>query len=417
MAQTEIKTNTLCPCDSGKRYGNCCKKKKLKWLVDENGDYHKSIPISAEVREVLEHASEDYQRIFERSPNKLKDPVFLTRFLMSDEEVLKQTTETLERSDISPEFIYAHRKTRGLILTRDNEQLMTTKDVEEWNDAIDEYFYFLENPPEKNKIDILFEAFEEELDNCIICIGYILEYGLKENAERIPSSSELFFVDDYVLLCATKSAKTLRSIKTLVREDIGADCLALARHIYENYLHILFALNRPEKLADLVDAVVGLKTGTHEYERKKDGGINNRKIVRKSDGSVSQPVSTHKMVESSNHDEDLALFDYLYSFLSEYTHPSFTGFELLIKENGNLDPLSNELANEAIFFSICFVAMILDEIKKLNIISLEMKKDIQTVTKRIGRKAKPLLNEMSSDDSPLQHIRCLDVRLAKLGMI
>lgn len=412
----EIRGNVKCPCESGKRYANCCKKRRLKWLVDSDGNFYKHFPLVPEARELLEKARDDFQRIFGRPPDKAADPVFLTRYLVSDEETERLTVEAMRESGIRPEIIYAYKKTGGLLLTESNEDLATTKDIEDWNNAIDEYLDLQNNPPQPTSTELLFKSFEEELEACIICIGYALDFGIEERAEQTPSSSSFFTVDNYVLLCATKSIKTLRSVRALINQDIGADCLALARHIYENYLHIVFAINRPEMLEHLIDAVVGLKLDTHEYATTSNGKVDNRRIVRKSDGAVFfGQISNYKMAESSDHKDDPALFDYMYSFLSDYTHPSFTSLQLVLSNKGHLDPLSNELQGEAIFFSICFSVMVLDELRKLKSISLEMKRDIQTITRRVGAKAGLVLLSMYEEIAIPKHYEALHSRLADLG--
>lgn len=416
MQKREVRGNARCPCDSGKRYASCCKKRRLKWLVSSDGSYHKQVPLVPEAIEILNKAKKDYQRIFGRPPNKNADPVFLMRYLVSDEETERLAVQAMRQAGVQPELIYAYQKTGGLLLTESNEDLATTKDMKDWDDAIDEYFESQEHTPQPNPIELLFDSLEEELESCIICTGYVLDLGIVESAERTASSSSLFTVDDYVLLCATKSIKTLRSIGALINENIGSDCLALARHIYENYLHSVFAINRPEMLEHLIDAVVGLKVGSHEYARTNNGRIDNRRIIRKSDGAafVGQ-ISNYKMAESSDHKDDLALFAYLYSFLSDYTHPSFTSLQLVLGDEGNLDPLTNELKGEAIFFSICFSAMILDELRKLKCISPEIKQDIQTVTRRVGEKADTLLLGMYSENELPKHFMHLRSRLDDLG--
>lgn len=412
----EIRGNAKCPCESGKRYANCCKNRRLKWLVDSDGNFYKHIPLAPEARELLQKAEDDFQRIFGRPPNKTSDPVFLTRYLVSDEETQRLTVDAMRQSGIRPEIIYAYQKTGGLLLTESNEDLATTKDIDDWNTAIDEYFDLQNNPPQPTPTEALFKSLEEELEACIICLGYALDFGIEERVEQTPSSSSFFTVDNYVLLCATKSIKTLRSVRTLINEDIGSDCLALARHIYENYLHSVFAISRPEMLEHLIDAIIGLKLGTHEYARKNNGKVDNRRIIKKSDGTVFiGQISNYKMAENSDHKDDLALFDYLYSFLSDYTHPSFTSLQLVVSNEGHLDPLSNELQGEAIFFSICFSAMVLDELRKIKCISAEIKQDIQTITRRVGAKADLVLLSMYKEIAIPKHYEALRSRLADLG--
>lgn len=322
----------------------------------------------------------------------------------------------MQRAGVRPHLIYAYQKTGGLLLTRKNEKLATTKDIEDWDAAIEEYYWLEKNPPEPHPVEVLLALLNEELDSCIICLGYVLEYGNDPGAKRISSSSEFFKADDYALICATKSMKTLRAIKALLDQNIGADSLALARHLMENYLHIVYAIAHPEMLKHVVDAQIGLKLGTHKFARTSNGRVDSRRILRKSDGAeFLGHISYHKMAESSPHAEDLELFDYVYSFLSEYTHPSFAGAALVLGKQGILDSLSNELQSEALFYSICFAAMILDELRRLPLFSQNAKDDISTVMKRVGAKAEVLVDAMFENGEPTQSFAVLRGRLMTLG--
>lgn len=410
----EIKGNSQCPCRSGLRYSTCCKKKKLKWVVDAEGSLHKQVPLVPEAVQLLNEAKEAFCRIFERDPRG-NDPIMLVKYLLSDAEIERQSIAAMEAAGFRPELIYAYRKT-GLIITVQNEGLATTTDIEEWDEAIDEYLLLQETPPEPDPVQVAFSDLEGELDSIIICLGYVLEHGILEESTRTASSSVYFTVDDYVLLCATKSIKTLRAVKALISENIGSDCLSLARHIYENYLHCIFSINKPEMMEHLVDAVIGLKRGTHEYAKNKNGRTDGRRIIRLSDGKeFLGQISNYKMVESSRYDSDMELFDYIYSFLSDYTHPSFDNLRLVISDKDFLDPLSNELKGEAIFFSICFSSMILDQLTFLPSFSELAKRDIRVVLLRISNKIDALLQEMYGDNEMPPHFSLLRERISVLG--
>ena len=382
---------------------------------------YKQVPLVPEARQLIESAKEDFLRIFERAPRKDSDPVFLMKYIIGEEEIERQTVEAMHRSGMRPHLIYAYQKTGGLLLTRENESLATTKDIEDWDAAIEEYYSLKKNPPEPNPIEVLLELLKEELDSCIICFGYVLEYGHATDIDRISSSSELFNADDYALICATKSMKTLRAIKALLNQNIGADALALARHLMENYLHIVYAIARPDMLKHVVDAQVGLKLGTHEFARSTNGKVDSRRIIRKKDGAeFLGHISYHRMAESSPHVEDLELFDYAYSFLSEYTHPSFSGAALVLNEHGTLNPLSNELQSEALFYSVCFAAMILNELRRLPLFSEDAKRDIFTVVKRVGAKAEVLIDlmiENGESEKPLEVLRNRLIALTQEALV
>lgn len=411
----EIHGNAMCPCESGRRYAACCKKQAIKWGVNENGEVYKQVPLVPEANEILERMSENFFRVFEREPKK-DDPLTLARYVIGEEELERQMIETMNQAGVSPQLIYAYQKTGGLLLTRENEKFATIKDIEDWDSAIEEYYQLKNNPPKPHPAEALLASLNDELNSCIICLGYVLEYGRDSNAERINSSSDILKADDYALICATKSMKTLRSIKVLLGQNIGADTLALARHLMENYLHIVYAIARPEMLRHVVDAQIGLKLGTHEFARTSNGRVDSRRILRKSDGmEFLGHISYHKMAESSPHADDLELFDYVYSFLSEYTHPSFSGAALVLSEQGSLNSLSNELQSEALFYSICFAVMILDELGQLPFFAEHARRDISTVVKRVGAQAEMLVSAMFGDREPTKSFVVLRNRLITLG--
>ena len=411
----EIRGQTRCPCGSGQRYARCCRGRRFKWVIDDVGEVHKQIPLSEEALQALEETKVAYQHIFERAPHN-DDPILLGRYLHSDEDMEREAVEVLRRAGMPPQFIHAYRRTGGLLVSEFNEGFATATDLEEWDAAIEEYFFLEENPPEPNQFELIWEDFEKELESCIICLGYVLENGVGDIEQKTASSSRFFTVDDYVLLCATKSIKTLRAIRLLLKEQIGADCLPLARHIYENYLHTVYSIKRPEMLEHLLDAVIGLKLGTHVYAKNNKGCIDTRRIVRSADGAVFVGhISHYKMAEASPYAIDLEIFDYLYNFLSAYTHPSFMNLQLVLDGSGKLNHLENELQIEALLFSVCFSAMVLDEMRHLKCLSNEVKNDIKVVTRRIGRRASQIVSCYIDPAEQVPHLALFHKRVKILG--
>ncbi len=53
MARKRVPRNAPCPCGSGKKYKQCCSKKGFEYLVDEDGNVFKSIPMSDDMGEML----------------------------------------------------------------------------------------------------------------------------------------------------------------------------------------------------------------------------------------------------------------------------------------------------------------------------------------------------------------------------
>ena len=152
-------------------------------------------------------------------------------------------------------------------------------DIAKWDDAIDEYYDNLEDPSHLTDEEKEWDSFIEELANCIIMFGYLLEHGGNNKHIQSTCASKYINYESYAMLCATRCFKTLRSIRYLLDKEIGVDCLALVRNIFENYLHIIYVKSDPDRLEDIVDAVVGLKRGTHEYKKKNNGQPDIRTII------------------------------------------------------------------------------------------------------------------------------------------
>ncbi|MDC4878622.1 SEC-C domain-containing protein [Acinetobacter baumannii] len=408
----EMHGRTKCPCESGRTYAQCCKQTDLKWCVDDNGMVLKKIPLTDEPIKLLQQAEEHFFQVFERKPHK-NDPVFLAKYLLSDVDMQREMVRVMEKAEIAPEFIYAYQKTGGLLLTEENEKLATGKDLEDWNNAIDEYFSGVSK--KLSKLEILFQSFTEEIFACIICIGYILENEILKSAIKEKSSSKFFTVDDYVLLHVTQTANTLRAIDVLLNERMSDNSLPLVRHIYENYIHIIFALNCPDQLINLIDVPLGLSQGLYAYGKNNKGDEDRRVIIRKSDGKKFKGhISNYLMLNSSKYKEDTLLFNFLYKFLSDYTHPSLNSLSLRVDKDGQIDHLKNSLEEEARFYSICFSGMVLDQMRSLNCVSKRAKRDIVVIVRRIASKANELLDALYANEKP-EHISILQIRMSKLG--
>lgn len=133
----EITLKESCPCESGLRYGECCKLKEFKWMRDEDGELSQLIPISPGLGRVLETAQRKFKRIFGREPDDT-DPILVEKYLVSERDVKRETEDAMLRAGLSPELLYAYRKT-GRLLTQKNKRLVPDVDVDEWHSAIEEY--------------------------------------------------------------------------------------------------------------------------------------------------------------------------------------------------------------------------------------------------------------------------------------
>jgi hypothetical protein len=136
MAHKRLPRTAPCPCDSGKKYGDCCWNKGFDWLEDENGDIFKSVPVSDEMAEVIEEQRQRFVKEFGREPGP-GDHLFFN--MPPLEHVEHFIVQGMKQAGVHPAFIYAFEKT-GLMVTEANLHLISDKDRVEWNAAIEEYY-------------------------------------------------------------------------------------------------------------------------------------------------------------------------------------------------------------------------------------------------------------------------------------
>jgi hypothetical protein len=131
----KLPPNAACPCGSGKEYGDCCHDKGFDWMVDEDGNIGKSVPVSDELAEVIKQQHQKFVEEFGREPGP-EDNLF---FNMPHQEVVEHVmVEGMKQAGLDPAIIYAFEKT-GLMVTEANEHLISDVDRAAWAAAVREY--------------------------------------------------------------------------------------------------------------------------------------------------------------------------------------------------------------------------------------------------------------------------------------
>jgi len=135
MSRRKLSRNAPCPCGSGKKYKQCCIRKDFDWLEDDEGNVFKSLPLSDEMKEAF-----DQQRLAfvdehgrEPGPDDLLFPD-----TPHPEHMEHQMIETMKKAEINPAIIYAVEQT-GRLVSEANKHLLSDKERDEWNAAIEEY--------------------------------------------------------------------------------------------------------------------------------------------------------------------------------------------------------------------------------------------------------------------------------------
>ncbi len=135
MSRKGLSPNAACPCGSDKEYGDCCHGKEFDYLVDDEGNIFKSIPMTDELAEVIEEQKREFTKKYGREPGPGDNLFFNMPPLEHAEHFM---VEAMKQAGLDPAIIYAFEKT-GLMVTEANEHLISDVDLEEWDEAITEY--------------------------------------------------------------------------------------------------------------------------------------------------------------------------------------------------------------------------------------------------------------------------------------
>jgi hypothetical protein len=136
MSHRRLSRNVPCPCGSGKKYKHCCSGKGYEWIEDDQGAVARSIPLSAQAREIIERKR---QRSLEHHGRQPRDDELLFFDAPPGEQMEHHMVQAMRKAGIDPAIIYAYEMTGGLLVTQDNLHLISDRDLAAWQEAIEEY--------------------------------------------------------------------------------------------------------------------------------------------------------------------------------------------------------------------------------------------------------------------------------------
>ena len=146
MAQ-EIGGLELCPCRSGKKYENCCRKKAFKFVRDKDGTVYKRLLVLGDLPKNIQEASgissrkEMWATLLGADIKHMKDAEFIDVPYLPQAKVSPEGLDDIElfkKANMPPEFIYAYQRT-GLLVTEHNKRFIPDVELREFYDAVDEY--------------------------------------------------------------------------------------------------------------------------------------------------------------------------------------------------------------------------------------------------------------------------------------
>lgn len=131
--RVKVGRNEPCPCGSGKKYKTCCYDKGFTYMVGEDGEVVREVPMTDEMRELLTQQLVAFKEKFGRDPGP-NDKVFWDE----PEHVEHGIVQAMREANLPPRFIYAFEKT-GRLVSEENLHLIPQADLDEWTAACEEY--------------------------------------------------------------------------------------------------------------------------------------------------------------------------------------------------------------------------------------------------------------------------------------
>ena len=130
----KIPGNDPCPCGSGLKYEKCCIDKDFDWVVDKDGQIKKRLELSQELLETVE----ELEALFKEKHGRDPGPNDLL-VEMDPDGLIEDMVAMMRGIGADEAHIYALRKTERVV-TEENIHLLSDMEIQEWEDAVNEYY-------------------------------------------------------------------------------------------------------------------------------------------------------------------------------------------------------------------------------------------------------------------------------------
>jgi hypothetical protein len=239
--ESPLPKTAICPCGSGRRYGVCCRKKNIEYLISNKGEVFRRVPLSSELVDMLKKHQQEFVRTFGRKTGK-HDLIFFDQFISGFDETDEVLEKISKQVGVRDQVIFATRRT-GFMVGEHSKKIMSDVDYQEWEDAIDEYFELKESGHDPFHVFTYLTG--EEFDKFKDCQGQIkniIAFGFNSIRKFRSLEQERDF---YQFLISCSALNSYRTIYDMFNHRYDDDCLAILRGIYEQYLRIMALRMKP----------------------------------------------------------------------------------------------------------------------------------------------------------------------------
>jgi len=350
----ELPDDNECPCGSGKKYKNCCKKKNFKYIQsEEEHKIQRAVPIHPELEKGLRQEKIRFKKLFGRTPG---DNDFVLGGVL--EKDLKRSYKIMKREgNVDKAWLYASNKT-GLMLSKENMDLLPQREINEFMNSMKEYEKIMKSKVKNNRINELqaIEAvsfmLEHVVNDDISNMIYVLNVFINSYSKR-KQSKENFIIEnikDFLVFCAYKTTIYLQALQELVNGEYYDNAMATDRTIFEILINIKAYKNEPELFKEKILPVAGVDIGTHRR-------INRNQIEEIETGRIYKYEIQKSQLAEKAGENYKKLYDTFYRQVSEFIHLDTGAAKNIFKDNDLFDDIDE-----------CLIAGFLGAILSLEII-------------------------------------------------
>lgn len=373
-----------CPCGAGLQYRDCCKKKGIVWQVESDGGLGRVVKLNHETVEILEDLLGEFKNVFGRSPAR-NDYVFAhSNYLSDGKEVWKALREACNEKGDFEHLAYASEKT-DRILAESNLDKVPDVDIEEWEEAADEYYALKEagiDPhlvldfSDANHAAIAIEA-HTALELAVVHIGSYIDKCQRHKIRELHQLFSLYF--------AARSFNAAKTIYQVSKEFDTREMVALCRTIYECYLRIRFLRHKPEMGEHLL-AQASVGNDLYHYKRKADGRVNRDVIVRMQSGLEYQGrFKLRDMAEVSSKQIDLDLHEEFYEYLCSVGHADVREITSYFSMTDGFLLAPKDSLQELLLNTLIALALLLSEMSNTPWATKTARRDARYCAKRLAK--------------------------------
>lgn len=384
----EISKNRPCPCGSGKVYGKCCRKKKIRYGI-VNGKMVRQIPANSEVTRCIRSLRSMFQNYYGRAPQG--DEFVLSFDPIYNDRVRLDTVYAMRKIKMPEDKIYAFYKTDGLMPSSKNVSMLSQKDINEYKEKCKEYRRKICEPVE-GQINILqLTAFADRYLEKIVsyslkaltaCLNnFIRRHSRKLRIYEFKMQTEL----DYCMFSALKTIKTLESIGILKEEYLTECIYALARGIFENYMY-LCAINREETFFE-ERLWRQMDEENYRFATKKDGTVDYRRIIHIKTGEEQKVGANNTELQKRlPYQEDKELYRVFYTRACWYVHVDVLSAQSYFAVTDPYEEIDPSLI--AGLITVVLTTLLLNQLRKNRFVQPLFRRDAAYLCRKLNKKAK-----------------------------